>query len=108
MVVSNEIQLVLDVEAILLDDLQQTGAIEYYRNQAKELNPRRLWRRLVQIGAGVVVVAVAVVVLTGWGQHGASSVMRTNRGGYRLPWSPTAHQGTRRCRTRACRKKTNP
>ena len=33
-VVSNEIQLVLDVEAILLDDLEQTGAIEYYRNQA--------------------------------------------------------------------------
>ena len=29
-VVSNEIQLVLDVEAILLDDLEQTGAIEYY------------------------------------------------------------------------------
>ena len=71
-VVSNEIQLVLDVEAILLDDLEQTGAIEYYRNQApvnvssatttgkaeasipEELNPRRLWRRLVPIGAGVV------------------------------------------------------
>jgi len=34
-VVSNEIQLVLDVEAILLDDLEQTGAIEYYRNQAR-------------------------------------------------------------------------
>ena len=33
-VVSNEIQLVLDVEAILLDDLEQTAAIEYYRNQA--------------------------------------------------------------------------
>jgi polyisoprenoid-binding protein YceI len=33
-VVSNEIQLVLDVEAILLDDLEQTGAIDYYRNQA--------------------------------------------------------------------------
>ena len=27
-------KLVLDVEAILLDDLEQTGAIEYYRNQA--------------------------------------------------------------------------
>jgi polyisoprenoid-binding protein YceI len=34
-VVSNEIQLVLDVEAILLDDLEQTGAIEYYRDQAR-------------------------------------------------------------------------
>lgn len=30
-VVSNEIQLVLDVEAILLDDLERTGAIAYYR-----------------------------------------------------------------------------
>jgi polyisoprenoid-binding protein YceI len=34
-VVSNEIELVLDVEAILLDDLEQTGAIEYYRNRAR-------------------------------------------------------------------------
>src|SRR5947209_1607689 len=33
-VVSNEIQLVLDVEALLLDDLERTGAIEHYRNQA--------------------------------------------------------------------------
>jgi polyisoprenoid-binding protein YceI len=31
-VVSNEIELVLDVEAILLDDLQRTGAIEYYQD----------------------------------------------------------------------------
>jgi polyisoprenoid-binding protein YceI len=30
-VVSNEIDLVLDVEAILLEDLERTGAIEYYR-----------------------------------------------------------------------------
>src|SRR5438270_14022160 len=30
-VVSDEIELVLDVEAILLDDLERTGAIEYYR-----------------------------------------------------------------------------
>jgi polyisoprenoid-binding protein YceI len=30
-VVSNEIALTLDVEAILLDDLEATGAIEYYR-----------------------------------------------------------------------------
>jgi hypothetical protein len=30
-VVSNEIELTLDVEAILLDDLERTGAIEYYR-----------------------------------------------------------------------------
>ena len=29
-VVSNEIELVLDVEAILLDDLERTGAVEYY------------------------------------------------------------------------------
>jgi hypothetical protein len=32
-VVSNEIQLTLDAEAILLDDLERTGAIEYYRGQ---------------------------------------------------------------------------
>jgi polyisoprenoid-binding protein YceI len=31
-VVSNEIELVLDVEAILLEDLERTGAIEHYRN----------------------------------------------------------------------------
>jgi polyisoprenoid-binding protein YceI len=31
-VVSNEIELVLDVEAILLEDLERTGAIEYYRH----------------------------------------------------------------------------
>jgi polyisoprenoid-binding protein YceI len=30
-VVSNEINLALDVEAILLEDLERTGAIEYYR-----------------------------------------------------------------------------
>ena len=30
-VVSNEIELALDVEAINLDDLERTGAIEYYR-----------------------------------------------------------------------------
>jgi len=33
-VVSDEIELVLDVEAILLDDLERTGAIEYYRASA--------------------------------------------------------------------------
>jgi polyisoprenoid-binding protein YceI len=33
MVVSKEIDLNLDVEAILLDDLERTGAIEYYRSQ---------------------------------------------------------------------------
>jgi polyisoprenoid-binding protein YceI len=32
-VVSNEIELALDAEAILLDDLERTGAIEYYRAQ---------------------------------------------------------------------------
>jgi polyisoprenoid-binding protein YceI len=32
-VVSNDIELALDVEAILLDDLERTGAIEYYRAQ---------------------------------------------------------------------------
>jgi polyisoprenoid-binding protein YceI len=31
-VVSNEIDLALDVEAILLEDLERTGAIEYYQN----------------------------------------------------------------------------
>ena len=31
-VVSNEIELVLGVEAIPLEDLERTGAIEYYRN----------------------------------------------------------------------------
>jgi len=31
-VVSNEIELLLDVEAILLDDLERTGAIEFYRD----------------------------------------------------------------------------
>jgi hypothetical protein len=31
-VVSNEIELILDAEAILLDDLERTGAIEYYRS----------------------------------------------------------------------------
>jgi polyisoprenoid-binding protein YceI len=30
-VVSNEIELALDVEALLLDDLERTGAIDYYR-----------------------------------------------------------------------------
>ena len=33
-VASNEIELVLDVEAILLEDLERTGAIEYYRAPA--------------------------------------------------------------------------
>jgi hypothetical protein len=30
-VVSNEIELTLDAEVLLLDDLERTGAIEYYR-----------------------------------------------------------------------------
>jgi polyisoprenoid-binding protein YceI len=30
-VASNEIEIVIDVEAILLDDLEATGAVEYYR-----------------------------------------------------------------------------
>ncbi len=34
-VVSNEIELVLDAEAILLEDLERTGAIEYYRASAE-------------------------------------------------------------------------
>ena len=34
-VVSNEIDLVLDVEAILLEDLERTGAIDYYRTEAE-------------------------------------------------------------------------
>ena len=32
-VVSNEIELTLDVEAILLEDLERTGAIDYYRER---------------------------------------------------------------------------
>ena len=32
LVVGNEIELTLDVEAILLEDLERTGAIEYYRS----------------------------------------------------------------------------
>jgi polyisoprenoid-binding protein YceI len=32
-VASNEIELTLDVEAILLEDLKRTGAIEYYRSR---------------------------------------------------------------------------
>jgi polyisoprenoid-binding protein YceI len=35
-IVSNEIDLVLDVEAILLDDLQRTGAIEYYASTSRK------------------------------------------------------------------------
>lgn len=31
---SNEIDLTIDVEAINLDDLERTGAIEYYRESA--------------------------------------------------------------------------
>jgi polyisoprenoid-binding protein YceI len=38
-VVSNEIELVLDVEAILLDDLERTGAIDYYRSAAVGSRP---------------------------------------------------------------------
>jgi polyisoprenoid-binding protein YceI len=34
-VVGNEIELTLDVEAILLEDLERTGAIEYYRSSAQ-------------------------------------------------------------------------
>ena len=30
-VVSNDVELALDVEVILLDDLERTGAIEYYQ-----------------------------------------------------------------------------
>jgi polyisoprenoid-binding protein YceI len=33
-VVSNEIDLTIDVEAMLLDDVERTGAIEYYRDAA--------------------------------------------------------------------------
>ncbi|MBA3421414.1 MAG: YceI family protein [Thermoleophilaceae bacterium] len=36
-VVSNEIQLTLDVEAIIDEDLERTGAIEYYRDAAQEV-----------------------------------------------------------------------
>ena len=37
-VASNEIDLTLDVEAIHLDDLERTGAIEYYRTPARGEN----------------------------------------------------------------------
>jgi polyisoprenoid-binding protein YceI len=33
-VVGNEVELILDAEAILLDDLERTGAIEYYRPES--------------------------------------------------------------------------
>lgn len=36
-VVSDEIEVVLDVEAIALEDLEATGAIEYYRADVEEL-----------------------------------------------------------------------
>jgi len=36
-VASNEIEPTLDVEAILLDDLEQTGAIDYYRERSTQL-----------------------------------------------------------------------
>ena len=35
-VASNDIDLTLDVEAILLDDLQRTGAIDYYTRTSEE------------------------------------------------------------------------
>jgi hypothetical protein len=35
-VVGNEIELILDVEAIPLDDLERTGAIEYYMRASQE------------------------------------------------------------------------
>jgi polyisoprenoid-binding protein YceI len=36
-VVSDQIDVVLDVEAIALDDLERTGAIDYYRKDVEEL-----------------------------------------------------------------------
>jgi polyisoprenoid-binding protein YceI len=41
-VAGNEIELALDVEALLLDDLERTGAIEYYRETRRlpETSPR--------------------------------------------------------------------
>lgn len=36
-VASNEIELALDVEAILLDDLERTGAVDYYRERGSAL-----------------------------------------------------------------------
>ena len=35
-VVCNEIELTLDAEAILLEDLERTGAIEYYRSRDRK------------------------------------------------------------------------
>jgi YceI-like domain len=36
-VVSDEIELTLDAEAILLDDLERTGAIGYYRGEGRRM-----------------------------------------------------------------------
>ena len=58
LVVSNEIELILDVEAILLEDLERTGAIDYYRPSKADANyqvgrkPRRS-RRATAEGYGV-------------------------------------------------------
>lgn len=38
LVVSNEIELILDVEVILLEDLERTGAIDYYRPSKADAN----------------------------------------------------------------------
>jgi polyisoprenoid-binding protein YceI len=38
-VAGDEIELVLDLEAIRLDDLEKTGAIEYYREDAEKWSP---------------------------------------------------------------------
>ncbi|MDX6698583.1 MAG: hypothetical protein QOE65_1980 [Solirubrobacteraceae bacterium] len=40
-VASNEIELDLDVEAILLDDLERTGAVEYYRRRGTAIPTAR-------------------------------------------------------------------
>ena len=40
-VVSNEIDVSLDIEAILLEDLERTGAIDYYRDHEEESASRR-------------------------------------------------------------------
>lgn len=39
-VASNLIEVVLDVEAIALDDLEKTGAVEYYRDDVEKLVSR--------------------------------------------------------------------
>jgi hypothetical protein len=59
-VVSNEIELVLDVEAILLEDLDRTGAIDHSRTDAGRRRPvlNASWLRGMRYRAAWVVSAL--------------------------------------------------